>query len=63
MKIIMVDNFDRELHADRLIAENVDETWGKRIVEWLNSRYSGDYAPDYFKLVANETKLAEGFRP
>ena len=57
MKIIMVDNFNRENVSDTLIAENVSEYFGKKIVKYLNNTFSGDTSPDYFKLVTNDYKL------
>lgn len=55
MKIIKVDNFDREglIGNDILIAENVNEYWGNKIVNKLNeSEFS-----EYFKLVTDDYKL------
>lgn len=40
MKIIQVDNFNRDYVSDVLIAENVNEYFGKLIVDFLNSRES-----------------------
>jgi len=58
MKIIVVDNFDREGPGsnDGLIAENVSLYWGTRIVELLNmdTPENGD---DYFRLVEDSYKL------
>lgn len=50
MKIVKVDNFGRESVADQLIAENVKEYWGKRIVDALNDRQYED-SQDYFRYV------------
>ena len=57
MKIIAVDNFDREYISDRLVAESVPPTYAEEIVEFLNSRYSGDHAQVFFKAVADDHKL------
>jgi len=63
MKIIMVDNFNRENISDKLIVEKVDEWWGEKIVSLLNARHSKDpNNPDYFKLVEDDYKLYE-FKP
>ena len=57
MKIILVDNFDREMTSDTLIAENVEKHYGERIVEFLNNKFSGSTSPDYFRLVDDGHKL------
>ena len=57
MKIIQVDNFDRENVSDRLICENVSEFMGKTIVALLNGKMSGDTSPVYFRLVEDNHKL------
>lgn len=56
MKIICVDNYDREIYDDVLIAENVHKGYGKEIVDLLNNspkRVDGDY----FRLVDDNHKL------
>jgi len=62
MKIIIVDNFDRNVYDDYLIAENISEAWGNRIVEFLNDVYSGACSPDFFMLVKDDYKLRK-FEP
>lgn len=57
MKLIKVDNFDRESVSDVLIAENVNPHYADEIVVFLNDRHSGDNSPDYFKLVEDGKKL------
>ncbi len=59
MKIIKTDNFNRNTVNDILIAENIDEIWGRRITDWLNENYSGHDSPDYFRLVKDDCKLHE----
>lgn len=59
MKIISVDNFGRESVADKLIAENVSEYWGKYIVIMLNEKQHDD-SPNYFKLVDDDYILWRG---
>ncbi len=54
MKIICVDNFDRENVDDTLIAENVSEHFVKVIVEPLNEKFSGSV---YFRAVPDDHKL------
>ena len=62
MKIIKCDNFGRESESDVLIAENVPDYWGKIIVEYFNERFSGDYSPDYFRLIPDDQRLYK-FKP
>ncbi|ALS22183.1 hypothetical protein [Paenibacillus naphthalenovorans] len=59
MKIIAVDNFGRESVADKLIAENVSEYWGKYIVELMNDKQHDD-SLHYFKLVSDDYRLWRG---
>jgi len=59
MKIIKVDNYDRELYDDVLISENIkNEYYGKLIVELLNND-SKRSDSDYFRLVEDDYKLFE----
>jgi len=57
MKIICVDNFDRDYESDYLVCENVEEYYGKEIVEFLNNKHSGNESPYYYRLVEDEYKL------
>lgn len=57
MKIIAVDNFNRETHDDKLICENVNTYYAKIIVEFLNNKISGDYSDEYFKVVEDDYTL------
>ncbi len=56
MKIISVDNFDRDYKSDSLIAENVSESFAKLIAKLLNKQTGMD-SQDYFKAVRNDHKL------
>jgi len=58
MKIICVDNYDRELYDDTLIAENVHNCYGEQIVSSLNDN-ERDNSEGYFKLVEDDYKLFE----
>lgn len=57
MKIIQTDNFDRDYISDRLIAENVNEHFGKFLTKALNEKYGGSDSPEYYKLVPDDYKL------
>lgn len=59
MKIIQVDNFNRETISDFLVAENVSEYYGKIIIEFLNKKFSGDYELSYYRLIPDDYKLYE----
>lgn len=60
MKIISVDNFNRESYADKLIAENVSGYLGKAVTDFLNEKFGGDYSNNYFKLVEDDYVLWRG---
>lgn len=60
VKIIAVDNYDREHIADILIAENVQQHYAEGISDYLQSKYGGSQASRYYKAVANDYKLWRG---
>ena len=57
MKIIGVDDFDREHVSDVLIVENVDEYYGQVITDLLNEKWGGETANRFYKLVPDDHKL------
>lgn len=57
MKIISKDNFCRDEVSDRLICSNVNEYYGKFILEKLQDKFESDYSDDYFKLVEDDYEL------
>lgn len=57
MKIICVNNFAREDISDELICENVNKYYAEDIVNFLNKKFSGESAPDFFKAVDDNYKL------
>ena len=57
MKIICVDNFDRESKSDSLVCENVNKYMGETITEFLIEKFSGDSSTEFFRLVENDHKL------
>jgi hypothetical protein len=57
MKIINVDNFDRDSVSDKLVCENVSEYYGEIIVDFLNDRLSSEHSTDFYKLVDDDHKL------
>jgi len=56
MKLIARDNFCRDYVSDILIAENVNECYGKVIMKALNS----DYSDKYIDLVEDDYVLYDG---
>lgn len=61
MKIIQVDNFDREIIGvsnDRLVAENINYLSNAKIMaDALNEKLSGDNSPVFFRVEPDEYKL------
>lgn len=57
MKIIQIDNFNRDTVSDNLIAENVSEFYAKAIVEFLNEKYSGETSPPFYIYRPDDYKL------
>jgi len=57
MKIINVDNFDRDNYSDELVAENVPERYVDLLVTVLNDKYSGSTSTDYFMAKPDDYKL------
>ena len=61
MKIISVDNFDREqcgVSDDELIAENVPAFYAEAIVTALNEKFCAfSHSERFFKVVADNCKL------
>ncbi len=60
MKIINVDNFDRETvgGGDKLIAENVQSgPAGRCMVDALNKQFSGGNSPNFYQLVEDDYEL------
>lgn len=57
MKIICKDNFDRDSVSDTLVAENVSEYYAPIIVNFMNSKLSGEHSSDYFAAVPDDYVL------
>ncbi len=57
MKVIAVDNFNREYVSDFLIKENVTKEDGEKIVgDYYNNKIS-EYSSWFYKLVEDDYKL------
>lgn len=57
MKIVIVDNFNRDYVSDRLLCENIHEHYGKAVVDFLNQQFSSNSSQDYFALRPDDYKL------
>jgi len=58
MKIIQVDNFQRESVDDFLVCEKItDGIVGEFIVERLNERYAGEDSSVFYRLVSDDYPL------
>ena len=58
MKVVGIDNFDRDEVPDFLVCENVSEHYGKLIVDMLNADGSHT-SPKFFVLRQDDYKLKE----
>ena len=56
MKIISVDNFDRELYSDQLVCENISKYHGIKFLKLLNDETS-ESSQWFYKLVEDDYKL------
>jgi len=56
MKVICVDNYDREIYDDVLVCDNVNNYYGKQIVKSLNDK-AGEDSSNYYRLVEDDYKL------
>jgi hypothetical protein len=61
MKIITKDNFDRDLFTERVIAENVNELFGKELVNEWNNKYWTENSDIYLALVNDDYVLYDGY--
>jgi hypothetical protein len=59
MKIIRIDNFDREFVSDVLIATNVSEYYADVIVKMLNRILGGIHSSAFYKAVEDNHRLYE----
>lgn len=60
MKIIGVDNFDRDYVSDILVCEKIHESYATAVCEALNEKFGGPYATRFFKVVNDDHELYEG---
>lgn len=62
MKIIIVDNYDRDYIADTVIAEKVHSTYAQKICDFLNNE-SDSHSQEFFKVVTDNYELYKGALP
>lgn len=60
MKIIAVDNLNRDWIPDKLICENINAYYGRMIVDLLNEGYASPSSMNFYKLVQDDYPLYEG---
>jgi len=60
MKIVMTDNFARETVADFLVCTDIDEPLASKIVDSLNSEFSGETSPNWFRVYEDDRRLWRG---
>lgn len=56
MKVILVDNYDRENQSDTLVCTCENEKWAEKIKDLLNKSVDPN-GPDYFMAVPDNRKL------
>lgn len=61
MKIITKDNFDRDVFAETVVAENVNKYIGEEIVSLLNDKHWTESSDHYYALVEDDYKLYDGY--
>lgn len=61
MKIIWKDNYDRDVYAETVVAENVDKYVGKELVKLHNDKNWDEHADSYLALVDDDYKLYDGY--
>lgn len=61
MKIIWADNFDRDVYAEKVVAENVDEFVGAELVKLHNDKHWGGHSDSFLKLVEDDHVLYDGY--
>jgi hypothetical protein len=63
MRIVDTDNFGGDYPDEKFVLWPMSEPAAKDIAQVLNTYFSSDTAPRYFKVVDNDYQLAPGFEP
>jgi len=61
MKIVMKNNFNRELFKEEIIAENVDPVFGEKLVHCYNEKHWTETSEIYLELVDDDYKPYDGY--
>lgn len=61
MKIVLGDNFGRDLFTEVLIAENIKNDIGEQLVNTWNDVHWDEHSDHYLKLVHDDYKLYDGY--
>lgn len=59
MKILKIDNFNRDWLPDTIIAENVSEYYATKIVDFLNSESGDNWTQDYYRAVDDNYQVRQ----
>jgi len=57
MKIVCVDNFNRDHIGDTLVCENVSLNYALVIVDILNEKFGGEHSSDHFVIKSESYEL------
>jgi hypothetical protein len=61
MKIIIKDNFSRDLFTETVVSENVNEVIGNQMVQTWNDKYWHEDSQYYLALVEDDYELYDGY--
>lgn len=61
MKIVIKDNFGRDLYSEMVVAENVSKYFGEQLVELHNEMYWNEHSYHYLALVEDDYELYDGY--
>lgn len=61
MKIVTKDNYCRDLFTEIVIAENVNEFYGKELVKLWNEKHWDEHSNSYLALVDDDYKPYDGY--
>lgn len=62
MKIILKDNFDRDLFTEEVLAENVNEQIGVELVKLYNDKYWNDNSNTFLSLEEDSYVPYDGYK-
>lgn len=62
MKIVIKDNFDRDVFLERVVATNVTNEFGEIFVKMFNDKYHTDTSEHYLALVEDDYIPYDGYK-